>query len=333
MSQQPKKKAAGTRPMTGSLPKKGTTGQLKKGKGKPRKKKKAGMGVMAQVIGGLSLLVVVGGVAATGIYLADRALPKEGQHVTPGAVARPSIKPTIDGVEPRRNGYAIAPEDEVYAHQASDVAKTPLEPPVNGLLAKEVLTVFADGKFRPQMPVSRAEFVNWCYNAVMVQSARPADPFTKVAKAFTSVEASGEEFEDVPAEHWAANVLSTLQGAKLLEGKAFRPDMPLTREEWAMFASLFAAGQDERQALKAPIEAKKLMVAYRGHNFTDFDALKAPTKPYVYFVFSDPKRAKWLEEAFTLPDSPGPWGPGKPVTRGEAAAWLGSVFDTIGVGI
>lgn len=322
--------------MTAPLPKKGTTGQLKKGKGKGKgkKKKSAGLSVMAQVIGGLTLLVVVGGVVAAGIYIADRSLPKETKQVVPGGVQRPTIKATIAGIEPKRDGYALAPDDEVYAHQASDVAKTPLEAPVNGLLAREVLTVFADGKFRPNMPVTRAEFANWCYNAVMVQSAKAPDPFSVPARPFNSVEATGDEFTDVPAEHWAANVLATLQGAHLIEDKAFRPDAALTREEWAQLASLFAATKDERAtALKLPIDAKKFQVAYRSRNFTDFSALKPATKPYVFFVFSDPKRADWLDEAFPIPDMPSPWGPGKPVTRGEAASWIGGVFDKIGKGI
>ena len=44
-------------------------------------------------------------------------------------------------------------------------------------------------------------------------------------------------------------------------------------------------------------------------------------------------RATWLDDTFPVPDTPAPWGPGKPVTRGEAASWIGSVFETIGQGI
>jgi S-layer homology domain len=327
----PKKKSAQTRPMTAPLPKKGTTGRLKKGTKPLKKKKKQGLGVMAQVIGGVTLVGLLGGLAAVGIYVADTQLKKaEAPVPVAGGVPRPSIKPTLDGLETRRPGMAASPEDEVYERKATDVAKTPFEPPVQGLLLKEVLTVFADGKFRPTMPVTRAEFVNWCYNAVMAQTVRGADPFAPTKKAFTSVEATGEEFTDVPAEHWASNVLATLKGAGLIDGKAFRPDAALTREDWAVFVTQFAAPMAAKEALKAPLDAKKAQIAYRVRNFTDFDALKPASRPYVHFVLSDPARARWLDEAFTLPEAPGPWGPAKPVTRGEAAAWIGGVYEQIG---
>jgi hypothetical protein len=337
MSQQPKKKAAQTRPMTAPLPKKGTTSQLKgKGgkpgkKGKPRKKKaSAGFGPMAQLIGGATLLVVVVGVAVLGSSVAEKLIPKEVPSPVVGGVKRPVIKATVVGVEPRRPGWALSPDDEVYDHKATDVVKTPLEPPVNGLLAKEVLTVFADGKFRPSMPVTRAEFVNWCYNAVMAQTIPSRDPLAPTKRSIRSRDAEQADFPDVTEEHWAAPVLASLQGAKLLDTKAFRPDAALTRAEWAAFASRFAATLNEQASLSTPIDAKKLAIAYRRHNYLDLAAVKAADKPFVNFVFTDSRRADWLDEAFTPPDTPGPWGPNKPLTRGEAAAWIGGVYDQIG---
>lgn len=332
MSTNPPRKKSQTRPMTAPLPKKGTTGRLKTG-AKGKKKKKAGMGPMAQLIGGATLVAAVGGMVALGIYVAEKAIPKEAPApLAPGAVPRPAFSPTLDGLEPRRPGMALAPADEVYERKAADVLKTPYEPPVNGLLNKEVLTVFSDGKFRPSHPVSRAEFVNWCYNAVMAQTGPGSDPFAVRARPFDTVEATGEEFTDVPVEHWAANVLATVKDRGLIapEAKAFRPDAVLTRAEWAEIASQFASPLSAREAMAKAVDTKKLQVAYRGRNFTDFAALQNPAKPWVYFVLTDDKRKKWLDEAFTLPEAPGPWQPAKPVTRGEAAAWIGGAYDQIG---
>lgn len=332
MSTNPNRKKSKTRPMTAPLPpgKKGTTGRLKAG-GKGKKKKKKGTGLMAQLIAGITLTAAIGGVAAAGIYLAEQAANKQAEKpVNPLAVPRPKFSPTLDGLEPNRPGWAASPEDEVYERKATDVATTPYEPPVQGLLLKEVLTVFADGKFRPNAPVSRAEFVNWCYNAVMAQSVPGPDPFVAPKRAFNKTEATGEEFTDVPVEHWAANVLASVHGQGLIPHKTFRPDEPLTREEWAQFASAFGATKAQREAMAKTPDAKQLQVAYRARNFTDFAALKEPMKPYVFFVFADETRQKWLDEAFTLPEAPGPWQPAKPVTRGEAAAWIGGVYDQIG---
>ncbi|MDB5096500.1 MAG: putative endoglucanase [Cyanobacteria bacterium RYN_339] len=307
---------------------------------KGRKKKKKPSALTGQIVGGLTLLVLIGVVAVAGYLVAKRAIPEPKAAATPAPnlkVARPTIEATVENQPPKRPGLALFPEDEVYAPRAKDIAKdTPLDPPVNGLLARGVLTVFADGKFRPNDPMPRAEFLVWLYNAVEAQTAPGPDPFVSPKKGFPAAEATGEEFKDVPADYWAASVLASAKKSGLFESvldKEFRPDAPLTRQEWAGFAAHVGIAKEAQAKVPAEIDATKLAVALRKLSYTDPTAIKEEYRWPVFAIVSDDKRKAWFSDAFPTPDIPGPWGPSKPMTRGEAATWLGGFYDAVGLGL
>lgn len=313
----------------------------RQGGGGKRKKKKPASAISGQLVGGITLVVVVGFFGAIGVYMAPRFMPKPKPSSTPKPseqVARPSIEPTLENATPKRPGLALAPDDEVYAPKAVDVhAATALDPPVNGLLAKGVLTVFADGRFRPNDPVPRAEFLVWCYNAVEAQTVAGADHFVSPKKAFPTVsDASGSEFKDVPQDYWAAPVLASIKESGIFDSvldKTLRPDAPLTRQEWAGFAAYLATAKEARAKMPDEIDMTKLAVALRKASYTDASALKEEYRIPVFFIANDDKRRGWISDTFTPPDLPGPWGPNKPVSRGEAASWLGGFYDQVGLGL
>lgn len=327
----PRKKKSTTQRLkakTGPLP----AGKKKAAKGKKRSKKKSTM--LPQIVGGLTLVGLVGGAGALAVYVASQATKVEpvdaGRTET---IARPSVEPKLPAREVKRPGLAAAMEGEVYFPKALDMKDSPLEGPVQGLLAREVITVFADGKFRPEAPVSRSQFVSWCYNAVMAQSVPGPDPFVPPKKAFKTVSADGEVFGDVPVDHWAAGVLATVKASGVLGPTTpfFRPDAPLSREEWLALASAFAAPLEQKAGLEAAAtDETAIQVAYRKLNFTDYEALKPAFKPYVGFVFGHDQRFRWIADTFGLPKTPAAWEPGKAVTRGEAAAFIGAAYEQIG---
>ena len=307
---------------------------------KGRKGKKKPGALMPQVVGGLTLLVLVGALVAGGVYVAKRAMPEPKAVATLAPskmVARPKVEAVLENEAPKRPGLALFPEDEVYAPRAKDIVKdTPLDPPVNGLLARGILTVFADGKFRPNDPVPRAEFLVWLYNAVEAQTAPGPDPFVSPKKGFPTAEATGEEFKDVTAEYWAAPVLAAIKKTNLFEGvleKELRPDAPLTREEWAGFAAYVAIARETREKLPQEVDATKLAVALRKLNYTDPTAIRDEYRWPVFAIASDEKRKTWIVDGFAAPENPGPWGPNKPMTRGEAATWLGGFYEQVGLGL
>jgi hypothetical protein len=131
-------------------------------------------------------------------------------------------------------------------------------------------------------------------------------------------------------------VLAAIKHTNVFENvldRSFRPDAPLTRQEWAGFAADLAVSKEVRAKLPDTIDATKLAVALRKLNYTDPTAIKEEFRAPVFVIASDEKRKSWITETFAPPELPGGWGPNKPVTRGEAAAWLGGAYDQIGLGL
>jgi hypothetical protein len=300
---------------------------------KRKKRKKRKRSLLPQLVLGGTLLIALGGILWGGIYLAEQFVPTPPPSVDPDAVVRPQVKATYTSKKLSRAGLAVLAPDQIYYPQASDVGGRPIELPVNGLLARGVLTAFADGTFRPEEPVPRAEFVVWCYNALMAQTGKTDDPFVQPKRPLQSAAVTGAEFEDVSADHWAAPVLASLKQARYFGEAAprtFRPDSPLRREEWAMHAVLWAANRVQVLNLSRKVDDTKLAVGLRKLNYTDSAQIKGIYKPFVWFVVSDEKRATWLQGTFETPINPGPWMPNKPVTRGEAATFIGGFYEEIG---
>ncbi len=74
---------------------------------------------------------------------------------------------------------------------------------------------YLDGTFRPEQPVSRAELV-------------------KLIASYFTVEGGTSPFPDVPAGHWAAEVVSFAAEEGWVSGYldgTFRPDAPVSRAE------------------------------------------------------------------------------------------------------
>lgn len=307
-------------------------------KGKGKKKKINAW--TTQIIAGGTLLLVGVIVAGAGVYMARRIAPQPQPTATPAPhvkVARPAIEATLENQAPTRPGLALYPEDEVYASRASDLPKdSPLEQRVTPLLSHGVLTVFADGKFRPNEPVPRAEFVTWLYNAVEAQTTPGDDHFVTPKKGFNTADVTGEEFRDVPSDHWAAPVLATVKKSGIFEAvleKTFRPDAPLTREEWAGFAAYIAMAREARAKVPEEVDEVKLAVGLRKLNYNDPKALGDMYQWPVFAIVVDDKRKNWIGNMFEAPDNPGPWNPHKAVKRGEAALWLGEFYDQVGLGL
>ncbi|MGQ9836407.1 MAG: S-layer homology domain-containing protein [Cyanobacteriota bacterium] len=89
---------------------------------------------------------------------------------------------------------------------------------IQALSSQGVLNGFPDGTFRPNEPVTRAQFA------------------TIVNTAFRLSNTSGTyiAFRDVPYTHWAANAVSTAAANNLIAGfpdGTYRPEQPVTRTE------------------------------------------------------------------------------------------------------
>lgn len=327
MSQPPRKKAPGKK-------RQGPPGGGARGHTPTRKVKKSKKNSkLPQVVLGLTVLAILAGLVALGVYMTEKYMPTPPPAINPDAVQRPKVEEKFQTKPLKRPGHLVMAPDQIYFPKATDVVGKPIEPPINGLLERGVITMFADGTFKPDEPIPRAEFVLWCYNGLMAQTVKSNDPFQTPKKPIRTVDAVGDEFEDVDAEHWIAPVVASLKEAHFWGEKApakFRPDAPLRREEWAFYAVRFCASREQLLNMSKELDDTKLAVAMRKLHYTDAAAIKSIYKPYVWFLLSDEKRATWLQGTFEAPVNPGPWHPHKPVTRGEAAVFIGGFYEEIG---
>lgn len=111
---------------------------------------------------------------------------------------------------------------------------------VNALASLGIVEGVGNGKFAPNQPITRAEFVTIC--------AR-----------FAKLSASGETFTDVPADHWAFDAISTAASFGWVNGVGngqFAPNQHITRAQAAVLLNRLLgrcmAGQSYENARQYP---------------------------------------------------------------------------------
>lgn len=145
---------------------------------------------------------------------------------------------------------------------------------------------YPDGRFMPEQPITRAEFL------------------AVVMRAYPQPDLRGEEFADVPPEHWAYELILQARGAGLVQGDAenyFYPDANINRAEMAVIL---------QRALSLPLPSDPV-------EFPDLTAEWDWAVPAVEAL-----TAHGLLRGF--PD--GAFGPGASATRAETAAVLARLF-------
>lgn len=81
---------------------------------------------------------------------------------------------------------------------------------------RNIFKGYPDGTFRPDAPVTRAEF------AAIIYTALPQNPSSRTAITFI----------DVPANHWAAKAIASAYQTNYLSGypnRTFKPNQPIPR--------------------------------------------------------------------------------------------------------
>ena len=108
--------------------------------------------------------------------------------------------------------------DQTYSNTFSDVAKSHWAANYIGYMQQfGIITVYADGSFRPDASVTRAEFA-------------------AIASRFERLTEGTKSFSDVPSSHWAAKYINFAATRGWVNGYAdgtFRPNNSITRAEVA----------------------------------------------------------------------------------------------------
>ncbi len=114
---------------------------------------------------------------------------------------------------------------DFHSRTFSDVADSPFAQAINTLAVYGLVGGYADGTFRPEETVTRAEFASM------------------VAAALNLRMVSQSYFSDVPAGSWYADAVNAMAAKGFLagDGETFRPDDTITYEEMVTCLSAVAA--------------------------------------------------------------------------------------------
>lgn len=158
--------------------------------------------VLGQGFSAQAEIITVPGTTANPIAGASQLSP------TPGlAQVDPNTQPSPDSAAP------------IQAISFTDVgADYWAEPFIQALGARNVIAGFPDGSFRPQQPVTRAEF------AAMLQQAFPQSPVQR--------QLSPGGFSDVPTNYWAAAAIQTAYETGFINGypnNSFQPSQEIPK--------------------------------------------------------------------------------------------------------
>ncbi len=150
----------------------------------------------------------------TGVLLAigpALAVPTASNNNSLNKVA--ASAPLAESIKGNLNTAPATPATNQVA-QASDVAGNWAEPFIRVLVDKGIIAGYPDGTFRPDQPITRAEF------AALLNKAFDLKPIR-----------AGRKFKDVPANYWAATVIDKAYRSGFLSGYpgVFGPKQNLIR--------------------------------------------------------------------------------------------------------
>jgi S-layer homology domain len=146
--------------------------------------------IVSMLIGSIATGVLVAGSA-----FAESVTPQSKSLLKVGATA-----PLAAAVSTAKTPAPATPVNSNIA-QASDVGGNWAEPFIKALVEKGIIAGYPDGTFKPDQPVTRAEFAALLNKAFDLQPVR-----------------AGRKFKDVPAKYWAAGVIQKAYQSGFLAG-------------------------------------------------------------------------------------------------------------------
>ena len=169
---------------------------------------------------------------------------------------------------------------------------------IRQLAQRQLVSGYPDGSFRPDAPVTRAEF------AALVRKAFPKIP--PVRSAIT--------FKDVPVGHWAIQVIQAVYQAGFLSGypdRSFKPNQPIPRVQAlvALVSGLQYQANATSSELNKYFEDAAQIPAYA------VNAIAAATQRYLVVNYPNVRRLT----------------PNQNATRGEVAALICRALKLPGV--
>lgn len=136
----------------------------------------------------------------------------------PGSISTPTPTPTTPAPENGGNSTPVQPISGKERLAFADISGHWAESEIQALYDRKLARGYPDGSYRPDRPVTRAEFV-----ALLVRSLGLEGQYSAA-------------FEDIK-KHWAGDAIRIALAHGIIDGyssRAFGPDDPITREQMAV---------------------------------------------------------------------------------------------------
>ena len=213
------------------------------------------------------------------------------------------IKEELNGVIGEK--YA-EPDGRITIKNFSDIDNSGYREGIELAAAKGIINGYADGTFKPDAQVTRAQFITMLYRVAGSPEVEIPEGKTEIELGFTDADTISDEYKTAVAWGVQNGII------KGYEDNTFRPNQAISRAQMATMLYRYLSLEDVWGA--APDELKK------AYDFTDKDDIAAPFVEAVN-VMANTGYIKGFAD--------GHFGPDETVTRGQAATVFARIFDAV----
>ena len=213
------------------------------------------------------------------------------------------IKEELNGVIGEK--YA-EPDGRITIKTFSDIDNSGYREGIEKAAAKGIINGYADGTFKPDAQVTRAQFITMLYRVAGSPEVEIPEGKTEIELGFTDADTISDEYKTAVAWGVQNGII------KGYEDDTFRPNQAISRAQMVTMLYRYLTLEDVWGA--APDELKK------AYDFTDKDDIAAPFVEAVNYM-ANMEFIKGFEDGSFRPD--------ETVTRGQAATVFARIFDAV----
>ena len=213
------------------------------------------------------------------------------------------IKEELNGVIGEK--YA-EPDGRITIKTFSDIDNSGYREGIEKAAAKGIINGYADGTFKPNAQVTRAQFITMLYRVAGSPEVEIPEGKTEIELGFTDADTISDEYKTAVAWGVQNGII------KGYEDDTFRPNQAISRAQMATMLYRYLTLEDVWGAASDEMKAT--------YDFTDKDDIAAPFVEAVNYM---------ANMGFIRGFGDGHFGPNETVTRGQAATVFARIFDAV----
>ena len=213
------------------------------------------------------------------------------------------IKEELNGVIGEK--YA-EPDGRITIKTFSDIDNSGYREGIEKAAAKGIINGYADGTFKPNAQVTRAQFITMLYRVAGSPEVEIPEGKTEIELGFTDADTISDEYKTAVAWGVQNGII------KGYEDDTFRPNQAISRAQMVTMLYRYLTLEDVWGAASDEMKAT--------YDFTDKDDIAAPFVEAVNYM---------ANMEFIKGFGDGHFGPNETVTRGQAATVFARIFDAV----